>query len=151
MKRLVAVALAATISSVAVAQTPLTSAQRNYKRCDAEDMPRGAELVAPICGVIPAEPRLPEYSRSDISATIVDASAQSRDAYAAQVRAYTRCIDTRVMGDGSLPTVTLDYAACAHQYAEEHVTRVVEGWQDRCIAYQDKINSTDISSCFPAG
>lgn len=139
------------IAGPAAAQQPMNAAQANYKRCPVEAMTRGVQIVEPFCGVGPTAPVFGGYDFDNASLATVQSGAQTLRQHSAAVAAYQTCINTRVMGDGSLSTETLDFAACAHQWAGEQLTQTTVMWGESCLAYEDKTQTRYTTPCFPAG
>ncbi len=119
---------------------PQNDAQRNYKACPADIMAKGVELVVPLCGTLPDRPKFPDYDTawsSKLSSSELDLFSAKLHQFKTQVAQYQTCINYRVMGDGSLPTETLNYAACADQWAVEQKAQSAEEWGDSCLGQND--------------
>lgn len=119
---------------------PQNAAQRNYKACKPEAMQKGAEIVEPICGKLPERPHFPGYNAAfekQMSAEELAALDTQLDNFKRQVRAYQQCINKRVMANGALPTETLNYAACADQYAVQKEADSAEEWGMSCMGQND--------------
>lgn len=142
------------IADVVDGYRPQNSAQRNYKACKVEAISRGRQMVVPFCGDLPQRPQYPSYEEAwnKTSKGELDAYAQSLTRFEANVAKYQTCITNRVMADGSLPTSTLDYAACADQGAVEKLAQSSEEFGMTCMAYNDSQadGSTYSKACFPA-
>ncbi len=128
-------------SAVAVdGYRPQNAAQRNYKACKAAAMTKGVELVAPFCGTLPKRPVFPNYETAfanKLSKSELAAFSTRLGLFKTQVAQYQKCINNRVMADGSLPTVTLNYAACADQWAVEQKGKSAEEWGFSCLGQND--------------
>ncbi len=133
---------------------PQNAAQRNYKACKTEAITQGLQTVTPFCGALPARPKFPSYEEAwnKTSKGELDSYAQKLSRFEADVSRYQICITNRVMADGSLPTRTLDYAACADQGAVDQLAQSTEEWGMSCMAYNDSQASGQAypKSCFPA-
>ena len=135
--------LMASVSTAAIAvdgYRPQNDAQRNYKACPAEAMEKGVRLVTPFCGTLPARPVFPDYETAfsgKLSRAELDVFSQRLNRFKALVAQYQVCINTRVMADGSLPTKTLDYAACADQWAVGQKGQSAEEWGFSCLGQND--------------
>jgi hypothetical protein len=119
---------------------PQNAAQRNYKACKADAMSKGVELVGPFCGTLPSRPVFPDYDTafsSKLSQAELDAFSSRLGVFKSQVAQYQSCINNRVMADGSLPTETLNYAACADQWAVEQKGESAEEWGFSCLGQND--------------
>jgi len=135
--------LAISLSTVVMADDgyrPQNDAQRNYKACPAEAMEKGTKLVIPFCGALPSRPVFPDYETAfsgKLSRAELDVYSQRLSVFRAHVARYQTCINTRVMADGSLSTKTLDYAACADQWAIGQVGQSAEEWGFSCLGQND--------------
>lgn len=119
---------------------PQNDAQRNYKACKAEAMKKGEEVVAPICGTLPERPKFPTYDEAfdkKMSATELSALDSQLDEFKRRVHEYQQCINKRIMANGSLPTETLNYAACADQLAVQKEASSAEEWGMSCMGQND--------------
>jgi len=150
---LAALATPGVTESVKDGYRPQNAAQRNYKACKAEAITQGLQTVVPFCGALPARPKFPSYDEAwnRTSKGELDAYAQKLARFEKDVARYQTCITNRVMADGSLPTITLDYAACADQGAVEQLAESTEEWGMSCMAYNDSQAGGKAypKSCFP--
>jgi len=150
---LAALALPGVAESVKDGYRPQNAAQRNYKACKVEAITQGLQTVVPFCGALPERPKFPSYDEAwnRTSKEELDVYAQKLARFESDVARYQTCITNRVMADGSLPTITLDYAACADQGAVEQLAQSTEEWGMSCMAYNDSQTNgkTYPKSCFP--
>ncbi|MBL4596742.1 MAG: hypothetical protein JKX99_09220 [Robiginitomaculum sp.] len=119
---------------------PQNDAQRNYKACAVDVMEQGVKLASPFCGVLPARPVFPGYDiafSNKLSAGELDIFSVQLRLFKNQVAQYQTCINTRVMADGSLSNETLNYAACADQWAVEQKGKSAEEWGLSCLGQND--------------
>ncbi len=151
---LLAITAPALAESVKDGYRPQNAAQRNYKACKAEAITQGRKTVVPFCGSLPMRPKFPSYDEawSRTSKGELDIYAQKLARFERDVTEYQTCITNRVMADGSLPTITLDYAACADQGAVDQLAQSTEEWGMSCMAYNDSQADGKAypKSCFPA-
>lgn len=149
-----ALVMPAVAESVKDGYRPQNAAQRNYKACKAEAITEGRRTVVPFCGTLPERPKFPSYDEAwnKTSKGELDAYAQKLTRFESDVAHYQTCITNRVMGDGSLATRTLDYAACADQGAVDQLAQSTEEWGLSCMAYNDSQADGSVypKSCFPA-
>lgn len=141
------------IADVVDGYRPQNDAQRNYKACKMEAITKGQQIVLPFCGAVPERPKYPSYDEAwnKTSKDMLDVYTQSLTRFEAAVSRYQTCISNRVMADGSLPTSTLDYAACADQGAVEKLAQSSEEFGMTCMAYNDSQADGTVytKACFP--
>lgn len=119
---------------------PQNAAQRNYKACKVEAMEKGAKVVTPICGALPERPKFPTYNEAfdkKMSQEELKALDTQLAVFKRKVREYQQCINKRIMANGSLPTETLNYAACADQRAVQKEASSAEDWGMACMGQND--------------
>lgn len=119
---------------------PQNDAQRNYKACPLDVMIKGVDLVGPMCGTLPERPVFPGYKdafTSKLSKAELDAFSSRLGLFKNLVSQYQSCINNRVMADGSLSNDTLNYAACADQWAVEQKGKSAEEWGFSCLGQND--------------
>lgn len=134
---LIAMPLAA--GTISDGYRPQNDAQRNYKACKPEAIVQGRTIVKSFCGDLPVRPKFPSYDEAwnRTSKEELNVFTEKLELFHKQVERYQTCIKTRVMGDGSLQTRTLDYAACADQGAVDDLLQSAEEWGDSCRAFVD--------------
>lgn len=119
---------------------PQNAAQHNYKACPLDVMKKGVELVSPMCGSLPSRPVFPDYDTA-FSAKLSRVELNSFSARLGQfkklVATYQTCINHRVMADGTLSNQTLNYAACADQWAVDQKGKSAEEWGFSCLGQND--------------
>lgn len=151
---LTALAIPANAGSVGDGYRPQNAAQRNYKACKPEAIVEGTKIVKDFCGTLPVRPKFPSYDEAwnHTSKEELDVYAQNLARFDAEVSRYQTCISKRVMADGTLPTRTLNYAACADQGAVEQMAESTEEWGMSCMAYNDSRAKDQHypKACFPA-
>ncbi|VAV87159.1 hypothetical protein MNBD_ALPHA06-963 [hydrothermal vent metagenome] len=119
---------------------PQNDAQRNYKACTSDFMSQGVKLIRPFCGSLPSRPVFPDYEQartSRLSLAELDSYAVKLHQFSQQVDHYQTCVNQRVMADGSLSNETLNYAACADQWAVDQKGKSAEEWTLSCFGQID--------------
>jgi hypothetical protein len=133
-----ALILAIVLAAPGVAQG-LSAAQQNYKACPGDAKKRGIEAVKSLCGEAPIKPvQLPSYEEAynSITTTQLAKYEEMLVQLRSEVNRYKNCINSRVMSNGSLPTATLDLAACADQFAVvDQLGAMQEEWTLACYAH----------------
>jgi hypothetical protein len=127
------------------------TAHAQYKQCQADWMSKGRDIVAETCG------------RLDAQAVLADQTAASEDqlnsAYSAKeklntaAKTYAACVQDFITTGmmSNLELEKLDYATCAHQWAEEQRTEARISFGMACIAWEDKTGRVFSQPCFPKG
>jgi hypothetical protein len=134
------IAVFSTVTVAADGYRPQNDAQRNYKACPLDMMEKGVELVGSMCGTLPERPVFPGYKdafTSKLSKAELDAFSARLGIFKNLVAQYQHCINNRVMADGSLSNDTLNFAACADQWAVEQKGKSAEEWGFSCLGQND--------------
>lgn len=131
----------------------VAAAQEQYRRCPDPAMEKGRQVVADACGKLSA-PALETTRATAWSPSELDRATSVRDRFNKDADSYAKCVFSFIqnsMRPGStVDEETLDYAACAHQWAEEQRWAVREQVGLACIAWEDANLKAAGKPCFPS-
>jgi hypothetical protein len=139
MKKLASFAVAAVFMAGA--------AHAQYKQCQPEWMAQGRHIVAETCGSLsPAAPQTEAASEADLTAQY-----QGKEALNTRVGEYAACVQQFITTGmrNNIDIELLDYASCAHQWAEEQRTEARVNFGLACIAWEDRNRTSFSQPCFP--
>ena len=136
--------IALAVSAVFAAQT--ASAQV-YQRCDASWMEKGREIVKETCGDLT---EIQIVSQGATEESLMQAY-QTKEQANTQYAEYAQCVQGYIQNGlrANLPVETLDFATCAHQWAEEQRTEVRVQFGMACIDWEDRNRKSFSHACFP--
>lgn len=118
-----------------------------YQRCDISWMDKGRDVVKETCGDI-AEVRL---VGEGVTEDALLAAYQTKEQANTRYAEYARCVQGFIQNGlrANLPVETLDFATCAHQWAEEQRTEMRVQFGMACIDWEDRNRKSFSYACFP--
>lgn len=127
------------------------AAHAQYKQCQADWMTKGRDVVAEACGRLNTGVVMPDQSSP--SEDELNSAYSAKEKLNASVTEYAACVQTFIT-NGMMANIALeklDYATCAHQWAEEQRTEARINFGMACIAWEDKTGRVYSQPCFPKG